>query len=939
MFLDLDTVIFVGFLVVNLAVGLFYSMGVKTVREYAIGNRDFSTQAIIMTIIATTIGAGTFGTVIGESYSNGLYFIIPLLCGDLFAMVIIGYFLIPRMTEFFGTLSVAEAMGKMYGKSVRIICATVGILVSIGVIAIQFKVAGTIVQLFFNISKFYAMIIGSFMVILYSSFGGIKAVTFTDILQCFTFSIIIPLICIAIWRETLDNPAAVFHTISSSPLFNLHDVLDIHNPRFPSMVSLLFAFVIPALMPEIFQRISMSQGVSQGQRSFITSGCIVSVIYLVTAWVGVVLLTSNPNLDSSSMVAHIINTYTFTGLKGLTAIGIMAALMSTADSSINSASVLLSHDIIRVLYNKETTAKFELLILRVTALLTGIVATGFALKAGSLLSLFLYTLSFYMPIVTVPLLLAIFGFRSNTKVVLAGMAGGGLTVLLWMIYADPDTAVMPAMLANLVIFVIAHMLCGRPQNPTSTGHNNNLQYLKSRLRQKLLSLFRAFREYNFLKFCERSFPRQQGLYTIIGIYIIVSVFVYMYCAPAASVIYYDNYLLFIFASLLIISFVLLAYPLFPPLKNFKFIAPFKMIAIPYSLICLPLLLAMINNFHPTHLLLLLVNIVILISLVRWQLAVGTIAVACYVSVEIHLWLSNGLNYIPENFYIEPSFKIIYALLPISVILIAFLKPKQEASELSEEKVEHLSRRLEDQDQQILNLSTIKQTFLRNLQHETNTPVTGVYSMSQALNECYDKLTDQERKKAIATITTSSERLISYVNNLIGVSKLTNTVDPLKLRQVNLSNLVEEALRKCQKLYIAKGTEDDREFDLSIEPHLKSICDEYYIRKSLENLIINSIQYCKKGKIIISLAKEDDKIKFTISDSGIGIPSDELNTIFDPFATSSKTTTPAGGRGMGLTLVKSAAEAHGGTITASSKQEGGSVFTLILPNKSRGRFSC
>lgn len=932
MLLDLDAVIFVGFLVANLVVGFFCSKGIKSTSEYAIGNRDFSTKAIITTIVATTIGAGTFGTVIGESYNNGLYFIIPLLCGDLFAMVIIGYFLIPRMAEFFGALSVAEAMGKIYGKSVRVICATVGILVSIGVIAIQFKVAGTIVQLFFDISGFYAIIIGSFVVILYSSFGGIKAVTFTDVLQCFTFSIIIPLICMAIWYESLDNPARVFHTISNSPLFDLRDVLDIHNPRFPSMLSLLFAFVIPALMPEIFQRISMSKGVSQGQRSFITSGCIIAVIYLVTAWVGIVLLTSNPNLDSSAMVAHIIDTYTFTGLKGLTAIGIMAAIMSTADSSINSASVLLSHDIIRVLYKKATTPKFELLILRVTALFTGIIAAGFALKAGSLLSLFLHTLSFYMPIVTVPLLLAIFGFRSNATVVLAGMAGGGLTVLLWLIYADPDTnAVMPAMLANLIVFMIAHMLCGKPQNPTSADHNNILQYLKCKRQQKSLSLFQAFKEFNFLKFCERSLPEQQALYLIIGLYVILSVFLYMYCGTAASGIYYKNYLPFIFISLLIVSFVLLTYPLYPPsFKNRKFIALFRMTTIPYALICIPLLLAMINNFYQTHLLLLSVNIVILISLIRWQLAAGIFAVACYISVKAHLWLSNGLKYIPEDFYIEPPFKVAYALLLISGILIAFLKPKQEAAELSEELAEHLSHRLQDSDKQIMELSTLKQTFLKNLQHETNTPVTGVYSMSQVLSDCYDKLTDEERKRAVTTITTSSERLISYVNNLIDVSKLTGGAYTLKLIKVNLSNLLEECIRKCKRLYITKETEEDREFDLSIEPYLMATCDEYYIRKGFENLIINSIQYCKKGKISISLAKDVDKIKFTVQDSGIGIPSAELTKIFDPFFTSSKTTTPAGGRGMGLTLVKAAAEIHGGTVAASSNGGGGSVFTFMLP---------
>ena len=104
-------------------------------------------------------------------------------------------------------------------------------------------------------------------------------------------------------------------------------------------------------------------------------------------------------------------------------------------------------------------------------------------------------------------------------------------------------------------------------------------------------------------------------------------------------------------------------------------------------------------------------------------------------------------------------------------------------------------------------------------------------MSQALNDCYDKLSDNDRKKAINTIMSSSERLISYVNNLEDVSKLTNLSKNLNIRKTNLSTVLEEVIRKCKKLYIPKDKEDDREIIVNIEPNLYANCDEYYIRKS------------------------------------------------------------------------------------------------------------
>lgn len=93
---DLDTAIFSIFLTFNLAVGLFYSRGIKNIKEYAIGNRNFSTSTITATIIATCIGGGLFSAAVTESYKQGLYYIIPAI-GEPLALVIVGYFLAPRM--------------------------------------------------------------------------------------------------------------------------------------------------------------------------------------------------------------------------------------------------------------------------------------------------------------------------------------------------------------------------------------------------------------------------------------------------------------------------------------------------------------------------------------------------------------------------------------------------------------------------------------------------------------------------------------------------------------------------------------------------------------------------------------------------------------------------------------------------------------------------
>jgi len=221
--MDLDSAIFIGFLVINLAVGLFYSRGIKNIKEYAIGNRNFSTATIAATILATWIGAGVFSMNIIGSYKEGLYYIIPAL-GNGLMFIIIGSFFAIRMAEFLGALSIAEVMGNMYGKHVRLISSVMSIFFCVGTVAIQFKVSANILQLFFNISSFYSVIIAAIIITTYSTWGGIKSVTFTDLIQIFMFGSIIPIISLIIWG-TISYPEQTFQSLANDPLFDFTQVL------------------------------------------------------------------------------------------------------------------------------------------------------------------------------------------------------------------------------------------------------------------------------------------------------------------------------------------------------------------------------------------------------------------------------------------------------------------------------------------------------------------------------------------------------------------------------------------------------------------------------------------------------------------------------------------------------------------------------------------
>ena len=151
---------------------------------------------------------------------------------------------------------------------------------------------------------------------------------------------------------------------------------------------------------------------------------------------------------------------------------------------------------------------------------------------------------------------------------------------------------------------------------------------------------------------------------------------------------------------------------------------------------------------------------------------------------------------------------------------------------------------------------------------------------------------------------------------------------LQKENFNFSDLVYERVETCRKLY--DENKEDREFILNVEENIGINADRNYIIQLLDNLVINTISYCKEGRITITLNQDRNHVRLSLSDEGIGIPKEELYEVFEPFTVSSITRTPAGGRGVGLAVCKRILEVHGGTIKAESDGKKGATFTVILP---------
>ena len=398
--------------------------------------------------------------------------------------------------------------------------------------------------------------------------------------------------------------------------------------------------------------------------------------------------------------------------------------------------------------------------------------------------------------------------------------------------------------------------------------------------------------------------------------------------------------LVVYQIMMVTGVVIAMYPIWPPRIKHEIIVQVAWhIVIFYMLIVFAVFFVMVNKFGQLQFALFVLNILIATILTGWRLGIGMSIVGFYFGLELYKYYA-GINEI--DFTVgSPEFVSIYVIILAGAVLLMFFKPKQDHQGLTEEKNEHLSGRINMYKEQTREAEALKGRFIRNITHEYHAPMTGISSMAQVLVQDYDKLNDEERKVAAKTILDSSLRLEVFDSNISSLSKLNKPSYDLKLVETDFSQLVEDRVTLCRKLYEneeestihwQEGPETrTRNWQLDIEEGIILNIDKYYLSQAIDNLIINSINYAKSGTIAISVKRDNnnEKIIFSISDEGMGIPPSELDEVFEEFTVSSRTQSFAGGRGVGLAVCKKVIEVHGGKIKAESKRMG-TTISFILP---------
>lgn len=230
--------------------------------------------------------------------------------------------------------------------------------------------------------------------------------------------------------------------------------------------------------------------------------------------------------------------------------------------------------------------------------------------------------------------------------------------------------------------------------------------------------------------------------------------------------------------------------------------------------------------------------------------------------------------------------------------------------------------------QLKQLEKVKNDFIGTISHELKTPLTSLMmGISLFADKGLGELNEKQRD-TLELIKEDTERLNGLVNNLLELTKIESNKAILKMSVCSVEEIITDSTKMAYDQYEQKGVKLFVEIEDSMSP---VNVDAEKLKWVLNNLLSNALKFTDTdGYVLISAHEEEEKIYVKVKDTGIGIPEDRYEDIFDKFVRINGAEETAEGTGLGLAIAKEIIEAHGGSIWCESELGEGSTFIFTLP---------
>ena len=222
---------------------------------------------------------------------------------------------------------------------------------------------------------------------------------------------------------------------------------------------------------------------------------------------------------------------------------------------------------------------------------------------------------------------------------------------------------------------------------------------------------------------------------------------------------------------------------------------------------------------------------------------------------------------------------------------------------------------------------LKTDFVSTVSHELRTPLAGVYGAAMTLRRADVEFDEEQRGVLLDVIAAEAGRLARIVEDILSAGQLDANTLTLRVEPCDAGELAAEAVRAARTRFAEAPT-----IGLSAEPGAQVAADRSRLLQVLGNLIDNAVKYSAPGEPVdVAIAADNGSVRFSVSDRGLGIPSSELERVFDKFfRLDPELARGVGGTGLGLYICRELVGLMAGRIWAEARAGGGSTFVVELP---------
>ncbi len=886
----IDIAIVVGYLVFCIIIGLLKYGKIKNIRDYTLGTKSFPTSVLIATTFATAVSARLIIGNIGKAYELGFIFITSLAFVPISWLVTAKIFA-PNLENFkkLKFMSLSDIMEHWYGDIGRWVSNVLSVIKTIGVITVSAITIGYLLHYFFNISENVGMIIGVAVVTLYSAFGGIAAVAFTDVFQFLIFFIALPIACASGYEAS----GGIENIVAKLP----REHVVINTDKIALFLSLILFSSVPDTAIPYVQRALITKDEKQFIISFKAVGLLMIPMLLIASLIGLITYTANPNINPNTALYHFMDSFLYTGIKGLLIAGLLAVIMSTQDSYLNTTSALISRDICKKIW-PSLTDKQELLIARISCVtMSALSVLAIFFKTG-ILDIAWLSNNFWMPLVTFPLLAGLLGIRiSNKSFNILIILSLSTTIITRFFTGTFDTRSLAVGVITSMIVLFLGSRKYKKENP----HLFPAKLIKKPLVERLSA---AAKVNNF------SMTIMHMISFILAInFIFAAVFINAQSFCFMNVAFVGSSIIFIM--------LLLRDSWSDELK--KYISPLWKMTLIFSLLAIPSYILFATSFN----FLWILNFVMSVALFYVLTNAIQLILLLPLSMVAAYFINITMPYVGSEL-------LTVKMLPICscfFFIIAIMQKIYNAIYIKKEVISQLEYLVDQRTKELNQALDTKERFLRNVSHEIRTPLHVILGMASAVRDQWHKISEDKKQSLVGKMADSGDQLMDLVSNILDVSKMSAGKFSVYKEKHDFIKITKETLAEFENPL----KKDFISLDTQNLDTITCNCDKDRIAQVIRNLVSNATKYGNNKPINVQVSVKDDQyVELLVIDQGVGVPESDLKRIFDSFEESTRTRTNAGGTGLGLAISKEIIESHDGNIFVRNNQNGGAIFGFKIP---------